>query len=106
MFPHPRLYADLARYAIANVLIGVVLFYVLGSSVLHYSGAWYARFLPMSDASTYDNTGQPYNTTRVLNPDFTLNEQAYQDYSPLFIRYEAISVRSGPWLTGTAHRLP
>ncbi|XP_044724264.1 OPT oligopeptide transporter protein [Hirsutella rhossiliensis] len=74
-----------ARYAIANVLIGVALFYVVGSSVLHYSGAWYAQFLPMSDANTYDNTGQPYNTTRVLNPDFTLNEQAYKDYSPLFI---------------------
>ncbi|ODA80063.1 hypothetical protein RJ55_03021 [Drechmeria coniospora] len=72
-------------YAIANTLIGVVLFFVLGSSVLHYSGAWYAPYLPMSDAGTYDNTGQPYNTSRILTPEFTLDEEAYQKYSPLFI---------------------
>ncbi|PFH59998.1 hypothetical protein XA68_11581 [Ophiocordyceps unilateralis] len=72
-------------YAIANVVIGVVVFYVAGSSLLHYSGAWYARFLPMSDADTYDNTGKPYNTSRVLTADFTLDEEAYRAYSPLFI---------------------
>ncbi|PHH77065.1 hypothetical protein CDD80_969 [Ophiocordyceps camponoti-rufipedis] len=72
-------------YAIANVIIGVSVFFVFGCSVLHYSGAWYAPFLPMSDATTYDNTGKPYNTSRVLKPDFTLDEDAYRAYSPLFI---------------------
>ncbi|RDA85762.1 hypothetical protein CP532_6306 [Ophiocordyceps camponoti-leonardi (nom. inval.)] len=71
--------------AIANVIIGVVVFYVAGSSLLHYSGAWYAEFLPISDANTYDNTGKPYNTSRVLTPEFTLDEEAYRAYSPLFI---------------------
>lgn len=75
------------RYAIANTLIGVVLFYVIGCSALHFSGAWYAEFLPMSDPNTYDNTGAAYNTSRVLNKDFTLDEEAYENYSPLFIRY-------------------
>ena len=40
----------------------------------------------MSDSNTYDNMGQPYNTSRILTPDFTLDEEAYQNYSPLFIR--------------------
>jgi hypothetical protein len=40
----------------------------------------------MSDANTYDNTGKPYNTSRILTEQFTLDEQAYKDYSPLFIR--------------------
>lgn len=53
---------------------------------MHYSGAWYAQFLPMSDSGTYDNTGAPYNTTRVLTPQFTLDVDAYENYSPLFIR--------------------
>lgn len=39
----------------------------------------------MSDASTYDNTGAQYNTTRILSPSFTLDEDAYSAYSPLFI---------------------
>lgn len=40
----------------------------------------------MSDASTYDNTGAAYDTSRILSPDFTLDEEAYRNYSPLFIR--------------------
>ncbi|KAG8165528.1 hypothetical protein KVR01_004080 [Diaporthe batatas] len=72
-------------HAIANTLIGVVLFFIIGASTFHYTGVWFAEFLPMSDSSTYDNTGSPYNTSRILTKDFTLNQQAYEEYSPLFI---------------------
>lgn len=34
-------------HAIANTLIGVVTFYIGGSLVVHYSGSWYAQYLPM-----------------------------------------------------------
>lgn len=71
--------------AIANTLLGVVLFFSFLVPVLHYTGTWYAPYLPISDARTFDNLGKTYNTTRVLNPDFTLNEEAYKAYSPLFI---------------------
>ncbi len=66
-------------------MIGVVSFFIVGASVFHYTGTWYGQFLPMSDSSTYDNTGAPYNTTRVLAPDFTLDVAAYKAYSPLFL---------------------
>ncbi|KAM6539971.1 hypothetical protein FALCPG4_001717 [Fusarium falciforme] len=72
-------------HAIANTLIGVGTFFIVLSSFLHYGGAWYAEYLPMSDSSTYDNTGAPYNTTRILTPEFTLDEEEYKNYSPLFI---------------------
>ncbi|KAH8782850.1 OPT family small oligopeptide transporter [Diaporthe sp. PMI_573] len=72
-------------HAIANTLIGVFTFFIIGASVFHYSGVWFAEFLPMSDSSTYDNTGSTYNVSRILTPDFTLNEEAYREYSPLFI---------------------
>ncbi|KAI1502757.1 OPT oligopeptide transporter protein-domain-containing protein [Biscogniauxia marginata] len=72
-------------HATANTLIGVVVFFIFGASFLHYTGAWYSQFLPMSDASTYDNTGATYNVSRVLTPEFRLDESAYQTYSPLFI---------------------
>lgn len=71
--------------AIANTLGGVVIFYVIGAALLHYSGVWYAPFLPMSDAITYDNTGASYNVSRVVTPELTLNEAAYKEYSPLFM---------------------
>ncbi|KAI0024769.1 OPT oligopeptide transporter protein-domain-containing protein [Xylariomycetidae sp. FL0641] len=72
-------------HAIANTLIGCVLFYVISCAFLHYNGAWYAPYLPMSDAETYDNTGSSYNVTRILTPEYRLDESAYQNYSPLFI---------------------
>ncbi|KAI1302627.1 OPT oligopeptide transporter protein-domain-containing protein [Xylaria venustula] len=72
-------------HAIANVLIGVVVFFLMLTSFLHYTGAWYSEFLPMSDASTYDNTGAIYNVSLVLTSELTLDEGAYQAYSPLFI---------------------
>lgn len=75
------------RHAIANTLIGVVFFFCFLSGVLHFNGAWYGQFLPMSDSNTYDNRGNPYDTSRILTDDFTLNEEEYQKYSPLFIRY-------------------
>jgi OPT family small oligopeptide transporter len=72
-------------HAIANTLIGVVTFFLFLCSVLHYTGVWYSQFLPMSDSNTYDNMGLPYNTSRILTPEFTLNEEAFKEYSPLFI---------------------
>ncbi|RYP57824.1 hypothetical protein DL769_009255 [Monosporascus sp. CRB-8-3] len=72
-------------HAIGNTLIGVVWFYIILAVIFHYSGMWYSQYLPMSDSSTYDNTGAPYNVSRVLSPDFRLDEEAYKSYSPLFI---------------------
>lgn len=72
-------------FAIANTLIGVGIFYIIGASALHYSGTWSAKFLPMSDSITYDNTGASYNTSRILTPQFTLDLEAYKAYSPLFL---------------------
>ncbi|KAH7413044.1 small oligopeptide transporter-like protein [Cadophora sp. MPI-SDFR-AT-0126] len=72
-------------FAIANTLIGVVTFYIFGASILHYSGTWSAKYLPMSDSTTYDNTGASYNVSRILTPKFTLDVEAYTAYSPLFL---------------------
>lgn len=60
---------------------------MFAASFLQYTGAWYGKYLPMSDSSVYDNTGKTYDVARVLSKDFTLNEVAYNTYSPLFLRY-------------------
>ncbi|KAI1464959.1 small oligopeptide transporter [Daldinia caldariorum] len=72
-------------HAIANTTIGVVLFYIILATLFHYTGVWYAPFLPMSDSSTYDNTGARYNVSKILTPQVTLDEEAYKAYSPIFI---------------------
>lgn len=77
------------RHAIANTLAGVVIFFIIAASFLQYTGAWYGKYLPMSDSNVYDNTGKTYDVSRVLSKDFTLDEGAYNTYSPLFLRYVA-----------------
>lgn len=86
------------RHAIANTMVGVVLFFVLLASVLHYSGAWYSQFLPMSDSNTYDNHGQRYDVSRILTADYTLDVDAYERYSPLFLRYFPFRSRVVSWV--------
>lgn len=72
-------------HAIANTLIGVVGIYIVGASAVHYSGSFFAEYLPMSDSSSYDNTAATYNVSRIVTPDFTLDKDAYANYSPLFL---------------------
>jgi OPT family small oligopeptide transporter len=71
--------------AIANTIIGIFMFYIIMPIGLHYGDVWYAKYLPILDAATYDNTGSPYNTSRVATSTLTLNEAEYKAYSPLFL---------------------
>ncbi len=52
---------------------------------MHYTGQFYAPFLPMSDSNSYDNTGATYNVSKILTPEYTLDIKAYEAYSPLFL---------------------
>ena len=72
-------------HAIGNTLIGLVLFYWITASAVHFSGTWYADYLPFSDSSSYDNTANVYNVSRILTPEITLDLKKYKEYSPLFL---------------------
>lgn len=72
-------------YAIANTLIGMVIFFWIVTSAIHYKGLFYSEFLPISDSQSYDNTGAIYNVSRILTPDFTFDPVKYKEYSPLFL---------------------
>ena len=39
----------------------------------------------MVSSGSFDNTGSPYNISRIINDDATFNINAYKTYSPLFI---------------------
>ena len=39
----------------------------------------------MVSSQTFDNTGNPYNVSRILNEDVTFNLDAYKAYSPVFL---------------------
>ncbi|OWP05047.1 hypothetical protein B2J93_617 [Marssonina coronariae] len=72
-------------HAIANTLIGVVIFTIVTSLGVHYTGAFYSEYLPMSTGGSFDNTGAAYNVSRILTPTYELDPQLYSEYSPLFL---------------------
>ncbi|KAF8267594.1 OPT oligopeptide transporter [Lactarius quietus] len=50
-----------------------------------YTNAWYSAYMPMVSSKAFDNAGRPYNVSRIINDDSTLNIDAYKAYSPVFI---------------------
>ncbi|KAL1306294.1 hypothetical protein AAFC00_004379 [Neodothiora populina] len=72
-------------HAIMNTLIGMVIFYWITAAGIHFSGTWYAEYLPFSDSSSYDNTANTYNVSRILTPEYTLDMAKYKEYSPLYL---------------------
>lgn len=71
-------------FASWNTLLGQIIgfFIVVG---LWFSKSSYTQYLPINSANPFDNTGQPYNATRVINSNGTFNSQGYYDYSPAYI---------------------
>ena len=57
--------------------MGTVFWFVIVTAALHFSGHWYAEYLPISDSNSYDNSAKLYNVTKILTPEFTLDEQKY-----------------------------
>ena len=41
--------------------------------------------MPILSSAVFDNTGKPYDVTKVLTPDFLFDEEAYHKYSPVYL---------------------
>ncbi|RDA93324.1 hypothetical protein CP533_2015 [Ophiocordyceps camponoti-saundersi (nom. inval.)] len=68
-----------------NTLVGLLLFIIIASVVMVFTGSLYADYLPVVSANTYDNRQHLYDAARVLGPNLTFDEHRYRDYSPLFL---------------------
>ncbi|KAG8215868.1 OPT oligopeptide transporter protein-domain-containing protein [Butyriboletus roseoflavus] len=72
-------------WAEANIAVGFVTIFWVLAPILYYTNTWYSAYLPMSTRISYDNTGNTYNVTQIINADASLNLAAYEQYSPLFL---------------------
>ena len=41
--------------------------------------------MPILSSAVFDNTGNPYNVTKILTPGFVFDESAYKQYSRVFL---------------------
>jgi OPT family small oligopeptide transporter len=72
-------------HAHANIALGIIFFAWIVTPALHYSGVWYGDYVPILGNALLDNTGNSYNTSRILTPGHTVDPAAYEAYSPLFL---------------------
>ncbi|KAF8552645.1 small oligopeptide transporter, partial [Imleria badia] len=72
-------------WAEANIAAGFVFVVWFLTPILYYTNTWYSQYLPMWSRTSYDNTGNEYNVSRIINADKSLNLTAYEEYSPLFL---------------------
>lgn len=71
-------------FAILNVCAGIC-FMAIGAAGLAFAGPEYYRYLPISANQNFDRYAEPYQTARILTKEFTVNETAYQAYSPIIL---------------------
>lgn len=72
-------------YAIANTISGVVVFFIIISMGMYYSGFWYAGYMPVQSSESYDNTGNVYDVSAILDAKSGFDEDKYYAYSPLYM---------------------
>ena len=72
-------------WAIANIFVGFSFWIWFITPILHFTNAWYGKYLPLSTPRSYDNTGAKYNVSRILNAQFEFDIAKYKAYSPLFL---------------------
>lgn len=41
--------------------------------------------MPILSSAVFDNTGKPYDVSKILTPDFLFNEEAYSNYSRVYL---------------------
>lgn len=72
--------------ALVNGILSWLLFFAILPVILYYTNKMYFSYLPMSSSTVFDNKGNEYNGSRVLDGgNLSLNEEAYRNYSPPFL---------------------
>lgn len=72
-------------WAQANVFAGWVFMFAIACPILYYTNTWYSAYLPLTGSDAYDNQGQIYDSSRILNAQGNLDDAKYQSYSPIFL---------------------
>ncbi|KAG9097157.1 hypothetical protein FRC06_007884 [Ceratobasidium sp. 370] len=72
-------------WAEAKATGGFSFFFWFLTLSLYYTNTRYSQYMTISSRTSYDNQNLPYNVTRILTPESTLDLEAYKSYSPLFL---------------------
>ncbi|CAO3637700.1 unnamed protein product [Mucor hiemalis] len=72
-------------WATANIAVGAGLVSWVIVPALYYSNTWESQRFPIVTSTLFTKDGGVWNNSMVMNPDKTLNQQAYDEYGPLYM---------------------
>ncbi|CCH44459.1 Oligopeptide transporter [Wickerhamomyces ciferrii] len=72
---------------IANTYLSVFIFFILILPILYFTNTWYAKYLPVISAGTFDNKQKKYDVNKIMGDNFRIDKEKYKQYSPLFVPF-------------------
>jgi OPT family small oligopeptide transporter len=72
-------------FANANIFAGLTIVSFFIVVPVFFSNVWSTGYIPINSSKTWDNTGNHYNISRILNSEYRLDEEAYAAYSPPYL---------------------
>ncbi|CEJ61385.1 Putative Sexual differentiation process protein isp4 [Penicillium brasilianum] len=72
-------------WAAANIATGLVVVIWIVAPILYYKNVLFSSYMPILSAAVFDNTGHPYDVSRILTSDFLFDQKAYEEYSPVYL---------------------
>ena len=82
-------------YAILQTVLGVVIL-AFSSLGVYYSNFKWAAYIPLNSNSLFDNTGEAYNASKILNADKSFDSTSFQEYSlPYYSAWNLVATGAG-----------
>ncbi|KAJ5806846.1 OPT oligopeptide transporter [Penicillium riverlandense] len=72
-------------WAQANVFAGWFCIYAVVAPIIYYTNTWFTAYLPLTSSDAYDNTGNLYNSSKILDSTGAIDEEMYKAYSPIYL---------------------
>ncbi|EOD46278.1 putative sexual differentiation process protein isp4 protein [Neofusicoccum parvum UCRNP2] len=72
-------------WAALNIVGGLVVVMWIMAPIMYYLNIMYSSYMPILSAAVFDNTGKPYDVSKILTTDFLFDEKAYESYSRVFL---------------------
>ncbi|PBP19954.1 OPT oligopeptide transporter [Diplocarpon rosae] len=72
-------------WAAMNVVGGLVIVMWVLAPIAYYKNLFFSSYMPILSSSVFDNTGNIYDVSKILTPDFLFDREAYHKYSRVYL---------------------
>lgn len=72
-------------WAALNIVGGLVIVMWIIAPIMYYSNVLYSSYMPILSTAVFDNTGKPYDVSKILTKDFVFDKEAYDSYSRVYL---------------------